>query len=318
MLLNIGVITQNSSFIIGPIAKIFGVIMDAIYNMFSAIGIESLGVSIIVFTIIVRLLMLPLAFKQQKSMIGMQAIQPELKKIQDKYKNKKDVESQNKMRMEMSQLYQKHNVSPFGGCLPLLIQFPIIMSLFQVLRNIPAYIMSIKKIYLDIILSVKALPGFEAFLTDVNKASKMPVKNFDIASNEKVIDVLSKFNSTDWNNFKLQFGNVGTSFIDQLENTNYFLGIINLADKPDLMSFGLLIPVLNVIVQFLVSKTTMGSNSKNMDQKQAATNKTMMYTMPLITVFFVVSMPAGLGLYWLTSSSFQLVQQIVINKHLKK
>jgi YidC/Oxa1 family membrane protein insertase len=320
LLSNIVVLTQNSSFIIGPIAKVFGGIMDAIYNLFSSIGIESLGISIILFTIIVRLLMLPLAFKQQKSMIGMQKIQPQLKKIQDKYKNKKDVESQNKMRMEMSQLYQENNVSPFGGCLPLLIQFPIIMSLFQVLRNIPAYIMSIKGVYLSIIASVRGVADFGDYITGLNEAAKAPIKNFDIASNDKVIDLLSTFNTSKWTSFREHFVSVSekiTPFVDQLHDINYFLGI-NLADKPNLMSIGLLIPVLNVIVQFLVSKTTMGNNNKNMDEKQAATNKTMMYTMPLITVFFVVTMPAGLGLYWLTSSSFQLVQQIIINKHLKK
>ncbi|GKX30315.1 hypothetical protein SH1V18_27950 [Vallitalea longa] len=324
MLSNIVVLTQSSSFITGPIAKIFGAIMDAIYNLFSKIGINNLGISIILFTIIVRLLMLPLAFKQQKSMIGMQEIQPKLKKIQDKYKNKKDVESQNKMRMEMSQLYQEHNVSPFGGCLPLLIQFPIIMSLFAVLRKIPAYIMSIKGIYLSIIASIRNVADHATYLTSLNDASKMPIKNFDVTNNNQVIDLMSTFTSTKFNEFVDYFNSVSSTVGDQiaplvrqLNDVNYFLGI-NLADNPNLMSIGLLIPVLNVVVQFLVSKTTMSMNNKNMDEKQATTNKAMMYTMPLITVFFVVSMPAGLGLYWLTSSAFQLVQQIILNKHLKK
>lgn len=324
MLSNIVVLTQSSSFITGPIAKIFGAIMDAIYNLFSKIGIDNLGISIILFTIIVRLLMLPLAFKQQKSMIGMQEIQPKLKKIQDKYKNKKDVESQNKMRMEMSQLYQEHNVSPFGGCLPLLIQFPIIMSLFAVLRKIPAYIMSIKGIYLSIIASIRGVADHATYLISLNEASKMPIKNFDVTNNNHVIDLMSTFTSTKFNEFVDYFNSVSTTVGDQiaplvrqLNDVNYFLGI-NLADNPNLMSIGLLIPVLNVVVQFLVSKTTMSMNNRNMDEKQATTNKAMMYTMPLITVFFVISMPAGLGLYWLTSSAFQLVQQIILNKHLKR
>lgn len=314
---NIVVLTQSSSFITGPIAKIFGAIMNTIYNIFSSIGIESLGFSIILFTIIVRCLMLPLAFKQQKSMMGMQAIQPKLKKIQDKYKNKKDAESQNKMRMEMSQLYQENNVSPFGGCLPLLVQFPIIMSLFAVLRNVPAYIMSIKGIYLDIIANIRNVAGYETQLAELNETLKMPVKNLDVTLDDKFVDFLSSFNSSTWADFVNRFGDQVAPMVDKLADVNYFFGI-NLADNPNLMSIGLLIPVLNVVVQFLVSKTTMSSNGKNMDEKQAATNKTMMYTMPLITVFFVISMPAGLGLYWLTSSTFQLGQQIIINKHLKK
>ncbi|MCT4597301.1 MAG: YidC/Oxa1 family membrane protein insertase [Vallitalea sp.] len=318
---NIVILTQSTSFLTGPIAKAFGVIMNTIYDLFSSIGMGSLGYSIILFTIIIRLLMLPLAIKQQKSMIGMQKIQPQLKKIQDKYKNKKDAESQNKMRMEMSQLYQQHNVSPFGGCLPLLIQFPIIMSLFAVLRNIPAYIESIKALYISIIASIKTVPGFENILDGMNNVAKTPkVNNFDPTIDNKIVDLLGKLSTSEWNTFKEHFVSVGekiTPVIDKITEVNYFLGI-NLADKPNLMSIAILIPVLNVIVQFLVSKTTMSANSKNMDEKQAATNKTMMYTMPLITVFFVITMPAGLGLYWLTSSTFQLVQQIVINKHLKK
>lgn len=174
---NIFVLTQSTSPITGPIGKVFGMIMNAIYQMFSSIGIESLGLSIILFTIIIRILMLPLAFKQQKSMLGMQAIQPKLKKIQDKYKDKKDAESQNKLRMEMSQLYQENNVSPFGGCLPLLVQFPIIMSLFAVLRNIPAYIVSIKGIYLSIIGIIKGVPGYGPTLEGINEAAKkIPIK----------------------------------------------------------------------------------------------------------------------------------------------
>ncbi len=107
--------TQSSTPIIGDLAKFFGVLMDYIYNFFgNTFGIFSLGLSIIVFTIITRLLMLPLAFKQQKSMKEMQLIQPDLKKIQDKYKNKKDQESQRKMQAEMTALYQEHGVSPLA------------------------------------------------------------------------------------------------------------------------------------------------------------------------------------------------------------
>lgn len=134
----------------------------------------------------------------------------------------------------------------------------------------------------------------------------------------KVVDLLGTFNSEKWLDFQNTFSTVGDQvapFVKQLSDVNYFLGI-NLADKPDLMSIGLLIPLLNLVVQFLVMKTSQARSAGKMDDKQAATNKTMMYTMPLITVFFVLSMPAGLGLYWLTGSSFQFVQQVVINNHL--
>ncbi len=294
--------------------------MDQIYNVFSGMGIESLGISIIVFTLIVRTLMLPLAFKQQKSMKEMQKIQPELKKIQDKYKNKKDPESQQKQQMEMNKLYQEHGVSPFGGCLPMLVQMPIIFSLFQVLRNLPAYIGSVKEIYsgiaskaVEAINSGSAEGGLE-FLTEI--ASKNQVKDFDLTNIDKVIDTVGKLSTETWVEFMNVFGvikDVVEPSYDKITEIYMFLGI-NLSDRPDLMSIGVLLPILNVLVQFMVSKTSMTSSG----QEQNQTQKSMMYTMPLVTAFFVTQMPAGLGLYWFASSLFQWVQQIVINNHLHK
>ncbi len=310
---SIVMLTRSSTFIIGPIARFFGIIMDYIFNTLTSIGINSLGWSIIIFTIIVRTLMLPLAFQQQKSMKGMQKIQPEVKKIQDKYKNRKDKESQQQMQMEMSQLYQQNGVSPFGGCLPLLIQFPIIMALFEVLRNVPSYINGVKTLFTNIAVSVASLEGANEYLSALaEQKGRNMVKNFAIENTDKIIDVLGKFSSEQWIEFTEKFssiGNVISTNYTEILNIYTFMGI-NLADKPDLMSIGLLIPVLNVALQFLVMKTSTGTGADNTQ------GKTMMYTMPFITGFFVISMPAGLGLYWLVGSIFQLGQQMIINKHL--
>lgn len=303
-------LTKSETFIIGPIANIFGIIMDTIYSTLSGMGIISLGVSIIVFTLIVRTLMLPLAFKQQKSMKEMQKIQPQLKKIQDKYKDKKDKDNQQNMQMEMNQLYQEHGVSPFGGCLPLLVQFPIIMALFQVLRNIPSYIGQVNVFYSNIASKVMGIDGAETSF--IEWADKLLVKDFDITNINKVIDVVGKFSSAQWADFQSlfpQINDVITVNYAQITEIYTFLGI-NLADKPNLLSIGVLLPVLNVAIQLLVMKTSGSGASDN------PTQKSMMYTMPLITGFFVSTMPAGLGLYWLIGSLFQYGQQVVINKHL--
>ncbi len=308
-------LTKSDTFIIGPLADVLGFIMNYIFNTLDSIGIYSLGWSIILFTIVIRILLLPLAFKQQHSMQGMQKIQPEIKKIQDKYKNRKDKESQQQMQMEMSQLYQANGVSPLGGCLPMLIQMPIIFALFQVLRNIPSYIMTVKGLFTNIAVSLVSLDGANDYLTNmaVNVKNTM-VKDFTISNTDKIIDVLGKFTSVQWAEFADKFSSIGN-----IINTNYteildiytFLGI-NLADKPNLMSIGILLPILNVGLQFLIMKTSSSSMGDN------PTNKTMMYTMPLMTGFFVVTMPAGLGLYWLVGNIFQFVQQMFINKHLEK
>ncbi len=311
---SIVMLTKSSTFIIGPIANIFGSIMNYIFDTLNSIGINSLGWSIILFTIIVRALMIPLAFQQQKSMQGMQKIQPQMKKIQDKYKDRKDQESQQQMQMELSQLYKENGVSPFGGCLPLLIQFPIIMALFQVLRNIPSYINSVQILFTNIANVVVPLPGADTYLSELaSQSGRNMVKDFSIDNIYKVIDVLGKFSTEQWNEFIEKFGSVGNIILenyDKIVDTYTFLGI-NLADKPNLMSIGLLIPVLNVALQFLIMKTS--SSSMGNDNP---TNKSMMYTMPLITGFFVITMPAGLGLYWLVGSIFQLGQQMIINNHL--
>lgn len=304
-------LTKNTTFIIGPIANIFGIIMDTIYNTLSNMGVVSLGISIIVFTLIVRALMLPLAFQQQKSMKEMQKIQPQLKKLQDKYKDKKDQESQQKYQMEMNQLYQEHGVNPFGGCLPLLVQFPVIMALFQVLRNIPSYITKVNGLYSSIATKVMVADGAESYLSTLAGESNVGVRDFDITNIEKVIDVIGKFTSQQWADFIANFPGIDiiTQNYEKISEIYMFLGI-NLADKPDLMSIGVLLPILNVGIQILVMKTS-GSGAQD-----NPTQKSMMYTMPLITGFFVSTMPAGLGLYWLIGSLFQYGQQVVINRHL--
>lgn len=311
-------ITQSTTPIIGDLARFFGFLMNSIYNFFgSTFGIYSLGLSIIIFTVITRLLMLPLAFKQQKSMKEMQIIQPDLKKIQDKYKNKKDQESQKKMQAEMSALYQEHGVSPFGGCLPLLIQMPIIFSLFAVLRNIPAYIANIGTYYHTIVDYIFSIDGYAdklATLMDANKA--LIVSKYDPTITEKVIDLLYKFQTDTWNQFYNLFPSIQApveEVVGQLNEIYYMFGI-NLADKPNMLTIGVLIPVLNVAVQFLVTKSSMARNTGAAGQNQ--TNQTMMYTMPFVSGFFAMQMPAGLGLYWLVGSIFQLGQQLVINKHI--
>lgn len=312
-------LTQSTAPIIGPISRFFGVVMDYIYNILkNGLGLESIGMSIILFTIFTRILLLPLAFKQQKSMRQMQKLQPEMKKIQDKYKNKKDPESQQKMQMEISQLYQKHGTSPFSGCLPLLIQLPIIWALFQVLRNLPAYIGSVRDIYLGIISKISGISGISSVLMEINEGLKsLGVPNFDPLSENHLIDLFSKFTTDQWNLLFEKMPQLSTLLSDSLAHINrinYMLGI-NLADNPNLASIGILIPVLNVAAQFLVSKLSMDKSTGGNDQA-AQTNKTMMYTMPFVTGFFTISMPAGLGLYWLVGTLFQLVQQIVINKYL--
>ena len=128
------VIPDEPGFIVGPISWVLGVILNFVFNVVYFITENfSLGITIIVVTIIARVLMLPLSFKQQKSMVVMRKIQPEIKKIQDKYKDDMaDPEVKRKMNTEMQKLYSQNNYNPLSGCLPLLIQLPIFIALYSI------------------------------------------------------------------------------------------------------------------------------------------------------------------------------------------
>ena len=125
-------LTKSSVPIIGQVASIMGWIMDGIYRVLDLVGIQNLGLCIIIFSIIIYALMTPLQVKQQKFSKLSSVMQPELQKIQKKYKDKKDQASVQKMQEETQLVYQKYGVSPTGSCVQLLIQFPVLMALWQV------------------------------------------------------------------------------------------------------------------------------------------------------------------------------------------
>ncbi|MBQ4308895.1 MAG: membrane protein insertase YidC, partial [Lachnospiraceae bacterium] len=128
------VLTQSTTPIIGWIAQLFGIIMNAIYNGLARIGIENIGLCIIIFTVFVNIVLLPLTIKQQKTTKITSFIQPEIKKVQSKYKGKNDMESRQRMNDEVQAVYDKYGASMTSGCLPLIIQLPILYGLYAVIR----------------------------------------------------------------------------------------------------------------------------------------------------------------------------------------
>ena len=131
-------------FLIRWIANILGFIMNLFYIVIDKFGIGKISICIIVFTIIVKLVMLPINIKQQKTMKLNSVIMPEIQAIQKKYANKKDNDSMMKQQAELNAVYQKYGTSPTGGCLPMLIQFPILLALYAVMACLPNYINEIQ------------------------------------------------------------------------------------------------------------------------------------------------------------------------------
>ena len=188
-------LTQRSGLIIGNIAKILGFIMNAIYEVLSNIGIENLGLCIVLFTIIIYTLMLPMTIKQQKTSKMMAVMNPEIQAVQKKYANKRDQASMAKMQEEMNLIYEKYGTSPTSGCLGSVIQLPIFFALWPVVQNIPAYVGGLKEAYMPLVDKIMATDGYIKVMEAIGSAKPILVKP-DQYSYEKantIVDLLYKF-----------------------------------------------------------------------------------------------------------------------------
>lgn len=331
------VLTQSNTFIIGSIAKLLGFIMNGIFNALSYIGIENIGLSIIIFTVIVYTLMIPMTIKQQKFSRMSAVMNPEIQKIQKKYKNKKDQASMMKMQEETKLVYEKYGTSPTGGCLGSLIQFPILFALWPVIQNIPAYVTSIKDAYMPLVNQIMATDGYQKIMEGIGKASPIMInpETYDYSKANTLVDVLYKFRPGTWDTLADKFPDL-TNLIDSTKNSlthlNTFLGI-NIAETPGSMfmtatknfSIGLIIvalaiPVLSGLSQWISAKLMQQATStgNDDDNPMAAQMKTMMNVMPVFSVIMCFSMPAGLGIYWIASAVVRTIQQLIINKFLSK
>ena len=146
---------SSPGFIVGPIAKLMGIVYDWLFNFiysFSETG--SLVMAIILFTILVKLVLFPLSYKQIKGTYRMQMLQPELNKIKQKYANKNDEESQRRMAFEMQEFQRENGASMFAGCLPLLIQLPILYALYYIFNQPYDYVGVINGVYTNITQSI--------------------------------------------------------------------------------------------------------------------------------------------------------------------
>ena len=182
----------------GPIGDILGWIMDLLFRFTSMFGIVNIGLCIILFTLVTKLLMIPLTIKQQKSSKLMAVMQPELTAIQKKYKGKEgDQKAMMMMQTETKAVYEKYGTSMTGGCLPMLIQLPIIFALYRVIYNIPAYVHSVRGYYEMVIANLPA--GFQSNQTfmELASSSKM-LSGADFTDLNKVIDLLYTFTGKQW------------------------------------------------------------------------------------------------------------------------
>lgn len=161
-------LTKSTTFIIGPVATLLGYIMNGIFWVQSQIGIESIGLCIILFTIVIYMLLMPLTIKQQKFSKLQSKMNPELQAIQKKYKDKRqDQAAMMKMNEETQAVYQKYGVNPMGSCLQLIIQMPILFALYRVIWNIPAYVGTVKNAFLPLAQALMNVSGAQDFMAEL-------------------------------------------------------------------------------------------------------------------------------------------------------
>lgn len=260
------------------IAGLLGALIRFIYDI---VG-QNYGLAIIIFTVITKILLFPITYKQSKAMDDMSKITPLEKEIREKYKGNKE-----KMSEELMKVYQEHKINPMGGCLPLLIQIPIIFAMFFIVRQPLTYILQ---------TPVEQLQEYaQEYL------GKEEVTENEIKANE--IQIANKYNLIDMNLLGINFGDVpSTAFSkDSKEKASYWT---------------IIVPLLSLV--FTILQTKQSQKNSNMTDEQKEQQKTMNLMMPLLSAYIAFIMPLALGIYWLLGNVLQILTQWIVNIMIKK
>lgn len=264
---------------IQAIASVLGYIIRFFYDL---VG-QNYFITILLFTLFTKVVLFPLAWIQIKSMEKMNKMSVKQKEIQDKYKNDKEKQTQ-----ELMNLYKENKVNPLSGCLPLIIQIPIILAMFYIVKQPLTYIVQTPqeeiKTYTQQLLNKEEVNEKEMQANELLIAKEHNLINMQVIPGINLGDVPSNVFSKD--------------------------------ENKKASPISLAIPILTFIVSFLLNKYS----QKNTQQtpEQAEMQKTTNLMMPLMSAFFSYAMPLALGVYWLFGSMLQFVQQFIINKIVKK
>lgn len=329
--------TQNNTFIIGDVARILGWIMNVLYNFLdNAFGIQNIGICIILFTVIIYLLLLPLTIKQQKFSKMSAKMNPEIQAIQKKYKNKKDNDPMMAMNEETQAVYAKYGVSPTGSCVQLLIQMPILLAMYRVIMNVPAYVDGAKNVFVELADKILAAPGGQAFMEELSTNGRMYLESKDFTQVNTIIDVLYKLqdsgNAT-WQMLVDKFPDMESLILNTQASINHMNNFgINIANSPwniaksaiatgafAMLIGAVMVPFLAAFTQWLnVKLMPQASTGGDANDTMNATMKSMNTVMPLMSAWFCFTLPAGMGLYWIMGAVVRGIQQWAINKYMDR
>ncbi|MBC8586321.1 membrane protein insertase YidC [Youxingia wuxianensis] len=247
------------------------------------------GVALILFTIITRAILVPLSIKQQKSMVKMAIFRPRMEEIQKKYANNRE-----KMNEELMKLYEEEHYNPMSGCLPMLIQFPILFGLIDVIYRPLTHILRLGTELIE--------PATEIAKTVLGGT----LNSYSVQLN--IIDAVNQNPDA--------FVSL-PGFAEKVSSMNLMLGPIDLTQQPTFaFNLLLLIPILSGLTSLFLSILTMKQSSATAGDNAAAAgmSKSMMLFMPIFSTFFAFQVPAGVGIYWIMSNVLMAVQTFLLNK----
>ena len=270
---------------------------------------NSYGVALILFTLVIKLIMLPFQMKSKKSMMRMSRVSGQMQELQKRY-----AKNQAKLQEEMQKLYEEEGVNPMSGCLWSLIPFPILIALYSIIRQPITHFMMLSKDVLQTVVQSAADAGVN--LTNIvmmDKATGTPVLKdglYQLASYGqinlvKAVQEMGLSTPEGW--FDMNYNFLGLDLTatpwEYVKNFTFTWAVIGV----------ILIPILAGLSQFVFSKLTMKAQPQA-DAAGGASMKSMMYMMPLMSVYIAFIMPAALGVYWIAQSVFSLIQEAILNK----
>lgn len=261
----------------------FGFVLKLIFD-----AVNNYGVALILFTLFARLLMLPTSIHQQKGTAKTQRLQPKLRKIQEKYKG-----DNKKIQEETQALYQREGHNPMNaGCLPMLIQMPIIFGLIGVIYNPLTYALEIPKEYIEVLtVAIKELVE-------------------DLPKNTRTIQL------TIIENIGILKNQIPGQYYDKIANFDFkFLGL-PLGQTPDLKVRNILwvVPILSGITSFATSVFTfLKQKQNNPEMTKNPAMGCMTFGMPLFSTYFTFLFPVGIGIYWIASNVFAFAQTVILS-----
>lgn len=301
--------------------------------------INNYALTIIVFTILIKLVVMPLNLKSRRSTMRMSSLAPKQKALQEKYKD-----DQEKLNQKLQELYRKEGVNPMGSCLPMLISMVILFAMFYALRTFAneQLVSQFLTFYhnpeidphtlVEPFLWIKNLwmpdSPFATYMPDVQSLRMVDFKVWNDVSAKLVAagtipEVLNFANANDLTNYITQ---VVTPFVSSAAYAPYIAPVVGLGNLSILgiIRFSIyqegngwfLLPILSVVSQIFMQKLTM--KNTQMDPSQESSQKMMIYVMTFMSLYFCARYNSAFALYWVVSNIYAIIEQIGFNKYFEQ